>query len=88
MSHILQAYIPEIYMGLSSLLVHKLRTMLTMLGMIFGVGAVVAMLAITAGVEKEMLSYIDLLGVNNIIIEAKEAVDRNELQARRAISPA
>ena len=58
-----------------------------MLGMIFGVGAVVAMLAITAGVEKEMLSYIDLLGVNNIIIEAKEAVDRNELQTRRAISP-
>ena len=87
MSNFLQAYIPEIYMGLSSLLVHKLRTMLTMLGMIFGVGAVVAMLAITAGVEKEMLSYIDLLGVNNIIIEAKEAVDRNELQARRAISP-
>ncbi|MCL4793931.1 MAG: ABC transporter permease [Bryobacteraceae bacterium] len=87
MSRLLQAYIPEIYMGLSSLLVHKLRTMLTMLGMIFGVGAVVAMLAITAGVEKEMLSYIDMLGVNNIIIEAKEAVDRNELQARRAISP-
>lgn len=74
-------------MGLSSLLVHKLRTMLTMMGMIFGVGAVVAMLAITAGVEKEMLSYIDMLGVNNIIIEAKESVDRNELQARRAISP-
>jgi putative ABC transport system permease protein len=87
MSRLLQAYIPESYMGLSSLLVHKLRTMLTMLGMIFGVGAVVAMLAITAGVEKEMLSYIDMLGVNNIIIEAKEAVDRNELQARRAISP-
>jgi putative ABC transport system permease protein len=79
--------LPEIYMGLSSLLVHKLRSLLTMLGMIFGVGAVVAMLAITAGVEKEMISYIDLLGVNNIIIEAKEAVDRNELQARRQISP-
>ncbi len=87
MSGLLQAYIPEIYMGLSSLLVHKLRTLLTMLGMIFGVGAVVAMLAITAGVEKEMLSYIDLLGVNNIIIEAKEAVDRNELQTRRQVSP-
>jgi putative ABC transport system permease protein len=86
MSAFLQGYIPEIYMGLSSLLVHKLRTLLTMLGMIFGVGAVVAMLAITAGVEKEMLAYIDLLGVNNIIIEAKEAVDRNELQQRRAIS--
>jgi putative ABC transport system permease protein len=34
-----------------------------------------------------MMSYIDLLGVNNIIIEAKEAVDRNELQERRAKSP-
>jgi putative ABC transport system permease protein len=74
-------------MGLSSLLVHKLRSLLTMLGMIFGVGAVVSMLSITAGAQKEMMSYIDLLGVNNIIIEAREAVDRNELQARRAISP-
>ncbi len=80
-------YLPDLYMGLSSLLVHKLRSLLTMLGMIFGVGAVVAMLSITAGAQQEMMSYIDLLGVNNIIIEAKEAVDRNELQARRAISP-
>jgi putative ABC transport system permease protein len=83
----LRSYLPELYMGLSSLLVHKLRSLLTMLGMIFGVGAVVAMLSITAGAQKEMISFIDLLGVNNIIIEAKEAVDRNELQARRAISP-
>ncbi len=81
------SYLPELYMGLSSLLVHKLRSLLTMLGMIFGVGAVVAMLSITAGAQKEMMSYIDLLGVNNIIIEAKEAVDRNELQARRLTSP-
>jgi len=80
-------YLPEIYMGLSSLLVHKLRSLLTMLGMIFGVGAVVSMLSITAGAQKDMLASIDLLGVNNIIIEAKEAVDRNELQARRQISP-
>ena len=80
-------YLPELYMGLSSLLVHKLRSLLTMLGMIFGVGAVVAMLSITAGAQKEMISYIDLLGVNNIIVEAKEAMDANELQVRRAISP-
>ncbi len=86
MSHF-SGMLPELYMGLSSLLVHKLRSLLTMLGMIFGVGAVVAMLAITAGAQKEMMSYIDLLGVNNIIIEAKEAVDRNELQERRAKSP-
>jgi putative ABC transport system permease protein len=80
MAH-LSSYLPELYMGLSSLLVHKLRSLLTMLGMIFGVGAVVAMLSITAGAQKEMMSYIDLLGVNNIIIEAKEAVDRTDRSA-------
>jgi putative ABC transport system permease protein len=79
--------LPELMMGLSSLLAHKLRSLLTMLGMIFGVGAVVAMLSITAGAQKEMMSFIDQLGVNNIIVEAREAVDRNELQAARAISP-
>ena len=83
----LSGILPELYMGLSSLLVHKLRSLLTMLGMIFGVGAVVAMLSITAGAQKEMMSFIDQLGVNNIIIEAREAVDRNELQTVRAISP-
>ena len=87
MKGLFQGLLPELYMGLSSLLAHKLRSLLTMMGMIFGVGAVVAMLSITAGAQKEMMSYIDLLGVNNIIVEAKEAVDRNELQARRLISP-
>jgi putative ABC transport system permease protein len=79
--------IPELLMGLASLYAHKLRSLLTMLGMIFGVGAVVAMLSITEGAQKEMMSFIDQLGVNNIIVEAHEAVDRNELQAVRAISP-
>jgi putative ABC transport system permease protein len=83
----LSGYLPELAMGLSSLLAHKLRSLLTMLGMIFGVGAVVAMLSITAGAEKQMMSFIDQLGVNNIIVEAHEAVDRNELQQIRAVSP-
>jgi putative ABC transport system permease protein len=82
-SHIL----PELKMGMASLFAHKLRSLLTMLGMIFGVGAVVAMLSITAGAQKEMMAFIDQLGVNNIIIEAREAIDRNELQTVRAISP-
>jgi len=80
-------YLSEILMGLQSLLVHKLRSLLTMLGMIFGVGAVVAMLSITRGAEQDALASIDLLGVNNIFIEAKEVADRDQLQARRAISP-
>ncbi|MBI1357755.1 MAG: FtsX-like permease family protein [Acidobacteria bacterium] len=79
--------LPELWMGLASLLAHKLRSLLTMLGMIFGVGAVVAMLSITAGAQQEMVRYIDLLGVNNIIVEANEAVDRDQLLANREISP-
>jgi putative ABC transport system permease protein len=80
-------FLPELWMGLASLLAHKLRSLLTMLGMIFGVGAVVAMLSITAGAQREMIRYIDLLGVNNIIVEANEAVDRDTLMSVREISP-
>ncbi len=87
MKNLISRYLPELWMGLSSLMVHKLRSLLTMLGMIFGVGAVVAMLSITAGAQQQMLSFIELLGVNNIIVEAREAVDRDELQATRQVSP-
>ncbi len=79
--------LPELFMGLGSLLAHKLRSLLTMLGMIFGVGAVVAMLSITEGAQQEMIRYIDLLGVNNIVVEANESVDRDTLLAVRQISP-
>jgi putative ABC transport system permease protein len=79
--------LPELKMGVASLLAHKLRSLLTMLGMIFGVGAVVAMLSITAGAQKQMMAFIDQLGVNNIIVEARESTDRDALQVVRAISP-
>ena len=42
---------------------HKLRTVLTMLGMIFGVAAVLSMLSIGAGAEKEALSVIQKMGL-------------------------
>jgi putative ABC transport system permease protein len=45
------------------------------------------MLSITEGAKKDILASIEVLGVNNILIEAREAVDRNELQTRRQISP-
>ena len=50
----------------------KLRTFLTLLGMIFGVGAVIAMLNIGEGAEREALKMIDSMGVNNIIINQRE----------------
>ena len=58
--------------ALTSLGRHKLRSFLTMLGMIFGVGAVIAMLSIGAGAENESLRTIESFGIRNIIIQAKE----------------
>ena len=57
--------------ALGSLAEHKLRTTLTMLGMMFGVGAVVAMLSIGAGAEREALALIERLGTRNVVIRAK-----------------
>lgn len=50
---------------------HKMRTSLTLLGMIFGVAAVIAMLSIGAGAEREALKLIDTMGLRNVIINAK-----------------
>jgi putative ABC transport system permease protein len=57
--------------AIGELLGQKLRTFLTLLGMIFGVGAVIAMLNIGEGAEREALRLIDSMGVNNIIVNAK-----------------
>jgi len=57
--------------SVESLGVHKLRTMLTMLGVIFGVAAVVSMLSIGEGAKCEALQQISILGVNNIIVRAR-----------------
>ncbi|WP_420602511.1 ABC transporter permease [Flagellimonas sp.] len=51
------------------IVINKVRTFLTALGIIFGVAAVITMLAIGNGAEKEILSQLELVGVNNIVIE-------------------
>ena len=67
MRRILDAFI----VALESLAEHKLRTTLTMLGMMFGVGAVIAMLSIGAGAERQALALIDRLGTRNVVVRAK-----------------
>ena len=66
-------FLPELRLGLDNLRAHKLRSLLTMLGMIFGVAAVVAMLSIGAGAQQEVTAFIEQLGVRNLIVEAREA---------------
>jgi putative ABC transport system permease protein len=55
--------------SLESLMTHKFRTFLTMLGIIFGVAAVIAMLSIGEGAKQDALEQIELLGMRNIIVE-------------------
>ena len=77
---------PEIRQGFDNLRAHKLRSLLTMLGMIFGVAAVIAMLSIGAGAQQQVIAFIEQLGVNNVIVESREAADEQALQKVRKLS--
>ena len=57
------------YIAFEAVLSNKVRSLLTALGIIFGVAAVIAMLAIGNGAQQEILEQIKLVGVNNIVIE-------------------
>ena len=54
-------------LGLNNLLLHKLRSLLTSLGIIFGVAAVICMLSISEGASADELRLIQLLGTQNIV---------------------
>ena len=58
----------DIKLGVKSLMLHKLRSTLTMLGVVFGVGSVVAMLSVGEGASAQAQDQIKKLGSNNIII--------------------
>jgi putative ABC transport system permease protein len=63
------------------------RTLLTALGIVFGVGSVIGMMAIGSGAREESLRFIEQLGVRNILIESLPAASSQELQQRRRSSP-
>src|SRR5215210_3311229 len=69
--------------ALANLATHKLRTALTMLGMIFGVGAVIAMLSIGAGGEKKAMEAIGRLGLRNVIVRAKQIKPEDRAELRK-----
>jgi len=70
--------VDALILALENLAEHKLRTALTTLGMMFGVGAVIAMLSIGAGAEREALALIERLGVDNVVVRAKN-LEKEEL---------
>jgi putative ABC transport system permease protein len=78
---------PDLGRSVDNLLLHKLRTLLTMLGMIFGVAAVLSMLSIGAGAQQQVMAFIEDLGVRNLIVEARETTEWQANQKIRMQSP-
>jgi putative ABC transport system permease protein len=72
-------FVRNILLGIENLLLHKLRSFLTMLGVVFGVGSVVAMLSVGEGASKEALEQIRKLGSNNIIISSIKSVEEESM---------
>ena len=62
----------SIKMALDGMLTNKLRTFLTLLGIIIGVGAVIAMVSLGFGVKEQIKSNISSLGSNLLIVMSAE----------------
>ena len=82
-----QQWARDVQLGVQNLMVHGLRSLLTMLGMIFGVAAVVAMLSIGAGARQKVMALIEQMGVHNLIVEGKETLEWQAHDKVRKISP-
>ena len=75
-----------IALAVRSLLQHKLRAALSILGVICGVTAVLAMLSIGEGAKREVLSQIEQLGTRNIYLKAVVLTEDQEIKARERLS--
>jgi putative ABC transport system permease protein len=71
---IFQNYIHDIVIAMEAIVDNKIKSLLTALGIIFGVAAVISMMAIGNGAEHEILEQIKMVGVNNIIVTPSEHV--------------
>jgi putative ABC transport system permease protein len=76
-------YVEVARLALDALWAHKLRSFLTMLGVIFGVAAVIAMLAIGKGAEQEAVEQIRAFGLHNVILRAHKLDQETLDKAKR-----
>lgn len=80
MKGIIERYKYNVASGVEAIFANRVKSFLTALGIIFGVAAVISMLAIGNGAEQEILEQIKMVGVNNIIISPTENVVNAEQQ--------
>ena len=84
---VVSQFFSDLRIAVENLRAQSIRTLLTALGIVFGVGSVIGMLAIGAGAREESLRFIEELGVRNVLVESRPATSREELQQRRRSSP-
>ena len=75
---------PDITQALANLHAQKTRTLLTALGIVFGVGSVIGMLAIGSGAKEESLRFIEQLGVRNVLVDSRPTASREFMQRRKS----
>ena len=87
----IKRYFHDVVIALEAILANKLKSILTALGIIFGVAAVISMLAIGKGAQQEILEQIKMVGVNNIlispIIQSDETSDEEGEKQQNKFSP-
>lgn len=67
----IKRYFHDIHIAIEALITNKLKSILTALGILFGVASVISMLAIGHGARQEILQQMETIGANNIVVEAK-----------------
>jgi len=89
-----QRLLANLYIAIDAVIANRVRSLLTALGIIFGVAAVIAMLAIGNGAQQEIINQIKLVGVNNIVIkpiveqkEEKLKEDQGNKKEKKKFSP-
>ena len=93
----MQQLLTNLEVALVAISQNKLRSLLTALGIIFGVSAVITMLSIGNGAKQEILAQLELIGTNNVVIEAiapnspeadeEEEASGNNVEDKKAYSP-
>ncbi|HPD95054.1 MAG: ABC transporter permease [Bacteroidales bacterium] len=67
---IYKRYVHDITIAIEAIMSNKLKSVLTALGIIFGVAAVISMLAIGNGAQQEIMDQMKMVGVNNVIVNS------------------
>ena len=87
----IKRYFHDVVIAFDAIMANKLKSILTALGIIFGVAAVISMLAIGKGAQQEILEQIKMVGVNNIlispIIQTQESSEEEGEKQQNKFSP-